>query len=131
MKASCACGCTFITLSSAPSFQAICHCTDCKRRTGSAFGVSVYFDRNALTEVVGETAVYAFHHRAQNHDQERHFCGRCGTTLYWFISTMPDKIGVAGGCFGEAELPEPGMSVNDAKRKPWVSLPPAWKVHKG
>jgi hypothetical protein len=131
MTATCACGGISITLSSGPRFQAVCHCTDCKRRTGSAFGISLYFARDAVTEVAGETAVYAFRHRTQDQEQERHFCKRCGTTLYWFISTMPDKIGVAGGCFGEQALPEPGMSVSDGKRKPWVTLPPAWKVHEG
>ena len=107
----------------------VCHCTNCKRRTGSAFGISAYFDRTAVVEFTGETKVYAFHHEAQNHDQQRHFCTQCGTTLFWFLSVLPEKIGVAGGCFGEQEFAEPNMSVSHAKKKPWVTLPSEWKVH--
>ena len=106
--------------------QGVCHCTNCKRRTGSAFGVSTYFEKSSVVEQKGETRVYAFHHAAQNHDQERHFCARCGTTLFWFLSSSPDLIGIAGGCFADAAVPEPTYSVTDGKRWAWVSLPGTW-----
>ena len=76
----------------------------------------------------GETTVYDFHHAAQNHDQERHLCANCGTTLFWFVSSLPDKIGIAGGCFDGEGLPEPTYAVSDAKRKTWVSLPSRSRV---
>jgi hypothetical protein len=131
LTATCACGSVSITVSGAPRLHVVCHCSNCKRRTGSAFGVSAYFDRTAVMAVVGEMKVYAFRHDAQRHDQERHFCQRCGTTLFWFISTWPDKIGIAAGCFGEQPLPEPRVSVADAQRKAWVTLPSSWKVDPG
>jgi hypothetical protein len=77
----------------------------------------------------GETKTYTFHHTAQNHDQERHFCSHCGTTLFWFVSSVPEKIGIAGGCFADAGLPEPSYSVTDRKRESWVSLPQYWEVY--
>lgn len=130
MTATCACGQTSITVNAPPTLHGVCHCTNCKRRTGSAFGISAYFDRTAVVERTGETKTYAFHHFAQNHDQERHFCASCGTTLYWYVSALPDKIGIAGGCFADAGLPgEPTMTVTDAKREPWVQLPAHWKVY--
>ena len=129
MTATCACGQASITLRALPTMHGICHCTNCKRRTGSAFGISAYFDRSAVVGREGQTNVYAFHHPAQNHDQERHFCTVCGTTLFWYISTMPEKIGVAGGCFADEGLPEPSYSVTDAKRESWVSLPGNWKFY--
>jgi hypothetical protein len=106
----------------------ICHCTNCKRRTGSAFGISAYFDKATVMARSGETKVFSFHHAAQGHDQERHFCVNCGTTLYWFISTLPEKIGIAGGCFADDDLPSPNYSVNDRKREPWLSVPSTWKL---
>jgi hypothetical protein len=107
----------------------ICHCTNCKRRTGSAFGISTYFDRDAVVEVDGETSIYAFHHAAQNHDQERHFCPKCGTTLFWFVSALPQKIGIAGGCFADEELPEPNITLTDRNREKWLTLPASWTVY--
>ena len=77
----------------------------------------------------GKTSVYAFHHTGQDHDQARHFCCECGTTLFWYVSALPEKIGVAGGCFAPGGLPEPTYSVTDSERQPWVSLPPNWQVY--
>jgi hypothetical protein len=113
-----------------PTMHGICHCTNCKRRTGSAFGISAYFDRATVVSRTGETAVYAFHHAPQNHDQERHFCPKCGTTLFWYVSALPETIGIAGGCFADDNLPDPTYSVTDKKRETWLTLPSDWKVHK-
>jgi hypothetical protein len=129
MTATCACGQASITVRAAPKMLGACHCTNCKRRTGSAFGVSAYFERSAVVARGGETQIYAFRHAAQDHDQERHFCKVCGTTLFWYISTLPEQIGIAGGCFAEQGLPEPTYSVADQKREAWVTLPSHWRAY--
>lgn len=126
--AQCACGATSITVSGEPGLYGVCHCTNCKRRTGSAFGISSYFKRSEVVSQSGETAVYAFHHKAQKHDQERHFCGACGTTLFWYNSALPELIGVAGGCFGETPPEKPNLSVTHSKKYEWVTLPETWRV---
>lgn len=126
MTANCACGQASITVNAVPSLLGVCHCTNCKRRTGSAFGISAYFERSDVVSQAGATSVYAFHHAELGHDQERHFCTACGTTLFWYVSSMPKKIGIAGGCFEEGSLPEPDASYRDHKRLPWVALPGHW-----
>jgi hypothetical protein len=128
MTATCACGQASITVSAPPTLHGICHCTNCKRRTGSAFGISAYFERLAVTHQVGETQVYGFHHKELNHEQERHFCIKCGTTLFWFVSSMPEKIGIAAGCFESGALPDPGASYRHNKREAWLELPETWSV---
>lgn len=125
----CACGQASITVDSNPEMHGVCHCTNCKRRTGSAFGISSYFRKTSVNSRVGQTSVYAFQHTAQNHDQERHFCSTCGTTLFWYVSALPELIGISGGCFADAGLPEPTYSVTHRKKEPWLTLPSAWKVN--
>jgi len=125
----CACGQASITVTGNPQVHGVCHCTNCKRRTGSAFGISSYFPKTNVLGQGGRTTTYAFHHAAQNHDQERHFCPACGTTLFWYISTLPELVGVAGGCFADEGLPEPVFSVTHGKKEQWLSLPASWKVH--
>lgn len=128
MIATCACGQASIMVNAPPKMVGVCHCTNCKRRTGSAFGISTYFPRSAVVSQEGETMTYAFHHAAQNHDQTRHFCKACGTTLFWFISTLPDQIGIAGGCFAGQGLQSPDYSGADQQREEWVTLPAHWKT---
>jgi hypothetical protein len=129
MTATCACRKASITVNTSPVLLGVCHCTNCKRRTGSAFGISAYFEREHVVSQTGETTVYAFHHVELNHDQERHFCSSCGTTLFWYVSNMPTRVGIAGGCFEEVALLELDASYRDNKRLPWVSLPSHWHHH--
>ena len=129
MTATCACGQATIVLSHLATMHGICHCLNCKRRTGSAFGISAYFDRSAVVEKTGETAVYAFTHSSRAHEQQRHFCKACGTTLFWFVSTLQDKIGIAGGCLaGEEGAAEPNYTVSTLQKVPYVTLPSEWKA---
>ena len=125
--AQCACGSASITVAGEPSIYGVCHCENCKRRTGSAFGISAYFKRDDVQNLHGETNIYAFHHTAQGNDQVRHFCPKCGTTLFWYNSGLPQDIGIAAGCFADALPGEPMLSVTHAKRYEWVSLPESWR----
>src|SRR5215207_10174007 len=126
--ARCACGSASISVNGEPRLHAVCHCTNCKRRTGSAFGVSAYFLRVDVTEISGEMRVYAFHHEAGNHDEERHFCSRCGTTLFWSASARPHLIGTAAGCFPDDSFGEPSVSGTSSKKLPWVGLPSSCRL---
>ena len=125
--AQCACGSASISVSGEPRMHSVCHCTNCKRRTGSAFGISTYFLRSNVAETTGEMLLYAFHHAAEDHDQERYFCKRCGTTLFWYTSARPHLIGIAGGCFPDESLGEPTFSFTSSQKLAWVGLPSSWK----
>ena len=116
--ARCACGSSSVPLAGAPKFSCICHCANCKRRTGSAFGVSNYFLGADLGKPSGELAVYAFHHAEENYDEQRYFCKQCGTTLYWLSSNRPHVVGVAGGCLPEETLASPSASYSTLERPP-------------
>jgi len=126
--ATCACGTSSITIAGEPSQHNVCHCTNCKRRSGSAFGISTYFLRSDMVEITGTTRTYSFHHAAGNHDQERHFCEKCGTTLFWYMSTRPMLIGIAGGCFADDSLGEPTWSANNSQKLSWLTLPSGWRI---
>ena len=121
--ATCACSQTTITLTGDPKLHGLCHCTNCKRRTGSAFGFSSYFLKSGVVRVEGETRTYSFHNTRQAHDQQRHFCAHCGTTLFWYRSDAPELIGIAAGCFAGAELAQPRFSAAHGSREKWLALP--------
>jgi hypothetical protein len=126
-SAKCACGSARISVSGEMLAHAVCHCDNCKRRTGSAFGLSVYFRKCDVIGIEGETLVYALHNQQRNEDQQRHFCKQCGTTLFWYVSRYPDFIGIAGGCFTES-LGEPKLSSSSASKLPWVVVPDHWQL---
>lgn len=126
--ARCACGSAAITLAGPVKIHAVCHCTNCKRRTGSAFGWSAYFPRDARVSTHGELVEYASTNPNDGFDQQRWFCARCGTTLFWHDAKFPALVGVAAGCFGESPPGTPTLSASHARKCAWVSLPVEWKT---
>jgi hypothetical protein len=122
--ASCCCGACEIEVAGEPVLNAICHCDNCKRRTGSAFGWSAYFADDAVVARRGEPVRFEPSYVAR---PTRYFCAACGTTLYWTSEIfMPGHTGVAGGCFTATPLAEPTVTATDQKRCVWLGLPEGW-----
>ena len=117
--ASCACGQLRITCVGEPQIVALCHCLDCQRRTGSAFGISAFFLRDRISSE-GRTRTYR-----RSSDSGRavtfHFCPDCGSTVFWEPERMPAAIAVAAGCFADPSFPAPTQSVWEERRHPWVN----------
>jgi hypothetical protein len=122
--ATCCCGACSIEVAGAPVINAICHCTNCKRRTGSAFGWSVYVADEQVMRKTGDVHCYAFDGATT---QQRWFCATCGTTLFWKIGYQPARTGIAGGCCDET-LPAPDVTVSNDGRCAWVGLPQEWRT---
>ncbi|HVN02622.1 MAG TPA: GFA family protein [Caulobacteraceae bacterium] len=121
--ARCCCQACEIAVEGEPVLNAICHCDNCKRRTGSAFGWSAYFPDDQVASRRGELGRY----EVTTTSATRRFCKACGTTLYWTsTSFMPGHTGIAGGCFTEIPLPDPAFSATDARRCAWITLPDGW-----
>ncbi len=123
-KASCCCGAASIEVSGEPALNGICNCSSCKKRTGSAFGWSVYFADGDIVGKTGELKVYA---KTGPAAYDRFFCAHCGTTLFWkSFAFMPDHTGIAGGCFADDSVPPPAFSASDSGRCAWVEFPAEW-----
>ena len=123
-KASCCCGALSLEIAAKPKLNAVCHCDNCKRRTGSAFGHSLYFNREALESVSGDFHTYELENESGK--QQRHFCPDCGTTLFWYWELFQEWVGVAGGCIDSA-TPEPAISACHERARTWIELPDSWR----
>ena len=104
--------------SGGPALNAVCHCDNCRRRTGAAFGWQAYFPDAQLIDLQGRFR----EHRIRN-EQVRYFCEACGTTLYWTSVFMPGHTGVAAGAFEPPGLPAPSLEAMSRARFDWVTLP--------
>ncbi len=118
--AGCACGQLRVTCSGEPLQVSLCSCLACQRRTGSAFGVAAFFDRDRV-QSDGESRLYR---RAADPGSsvDFHFCPACGSTVYWEPSRKPGLVAVAVGCFADPSFPAPVKSVYEDHRHPWLAL---------
>lgn len=88
----CSCGAVRYCTLGQPANTAVCHCSYCPTRTGSAFGVSVYFLGANLEQLSGELKDYTFETESGRGFTTR-FCTTCGTTVFWSLAMTPDLTG--------------------------------------
>ena len=124
--ATCACEAVEVKLAGDPEIVSACNCTACQKRTGSVFGVSAFFSKEQILSVAGETKTYERLSEA-GRAVSMHFCGKCGTTVYWELGMYPDHVGVAVGCFADREFPMPERAVWCSRMHPWVAFPASLK----
>jgi hypothetical protein len=78
----CACGAVQYQLEDRFRYAGYCHCSQCRRATGSAFSVFGGIDRNYLRVVSGGDALATFD---KSPDDVISFCRHCGTNLFSII----------------------------------------------
>jgi hypothetical protein len=119
--ASCTCGQLQIHCPQEPTMVSLCHCLDCQRRTGSPFGIAAFFDA-AATDIRGPSKTFQ-RVSDSGFPISFHFCGTCGSTVFWYPSRKPEAVAVAVGCFADPSFPAPTKSVYDKRRHSWVAVP--------
>ena len=75
----CFCGSVRYRAYGKPSRTSVCHCTDCQRRTGSAFAVVAHFKAEYLEIVGGPLSTYEYRSDESHRWIRLEFCLRCGT----------------------------------------------------
>lgn len=119
--AQCSCGRLRAEVSGEPVRVSVCHCLECKRRSGSAFAWAGRYDRaqvqlsgtrRSFVRVGDEGSRIAFH-----------FCPECGVTVAYENDDVPDMIAIPAGTFADPAYPAPTVSVYDPARScAWLAL---------
>lgn len=118
--AQCACGAVTVSCSGEPVLVSLCHCSECQRRTGSAFGAAAFF-REDCVDIRGETRRYT--RNGESGFSVRHrFCPSCGSTVFWYPERKPGIVAVAVGCFADPAFPPPTQSVHEEGMVGWLGL---------
>jgi hypothetical protein len=109
-----------IVASGEPTKVSACHCRACKSRTGSSFGVAVFYPED---RVMREGASNVFERCGDSGKNVTfHFCPSCGSTLYWLPEFRPGLVAIALGCFEDSTGLTPTQSVYEGSRDPWVAI---------
>jgi len=124
----CVCGAVRYRTTAAPKRVSACSCGWCRKRTGSAFGISVYFDQADIEFTKGSMKAYGLVSDAGRWI-ESEFCNRCGTTVSWTLEFLPGLRGIAGGTFDDPTFWYEIERYVFARTKPdWLTLPEGIEV---
>jgi hypothetical protein len=120
-RAACGCGQLHLTCEGEPVRISICHCLECQRRTGAAFGYQAQFERHQITSISGDTREFT-----RSSDSGRsvtfRFCPVCGSTVYWRAERLPELISVAVGSFADPAFAAPAHAVYERRRHDWLAM---------
>lgn len=120
-SARCHCGELVLECEGEPRKVSMCHCRDCQRRTGSAFSVAAFFERDRVRVVHGNSRRFS-RDSASGFAVDFHFCPRCGANVFWEPARLPGLIGVALGAFADPAFPGPEQAVFTRDRHHWLEL---------
>lgn len=123
--ASCRCGQLAADCSGDPVRLSVCHCLDCKKRSGSAFAVQARWPKAQVT-IEGSSKVFVKVADSGNRGTF-HFCPYCGSDVYYEIDGKFDPkfdglIAIPLGAFDDPFFAEPQFSVWEERKHPWVEI---------
>ncbi len=118
----CQCGALRYSVVGAPIALAVCHCTECQRQSGSAFGMSLIVPKDAFRMTSGEPRT--FERKADSGNTVRcAFCPGCGTRIYHEPAAMAASLNVKPGTLDDTSWLEPVVHAWTRSKQPWVVIP--------
>jgi hypothetical protein len=119
--ASCRCGQIRAIATGDPVRVSVCHCLDCKKRSGSAFAVQA---RWPAERVKFEGSSKSWSHVADSGNRITfHFCPGCGSDVHYEIEGKFDGlIAIPLGAFDDPYFTSPAFSVWEERKHDWVDV---------
>lgn len=103
-------------LREAPVQLVFCHCSRCRKATGSAFAAVAPIAASSLELLDGEQAIRSYQSSPGVH---RQFCGDCGSPLYSRRDAQPELFRLRAGTLDTPWETQPAMHIFAASKAPW------------
>ena len=119
--ASCRCGQLKATVTGDPVRLSVCHCLNCKKRSGSAFAVQARWPADQVT-IEGQSKGFELTADSGNR-ATFHFCPECGSDVHYEINGKFDGlIAIPLGAFDDPYFASPKFSVWEKRKNVWVDI---------
>ena len=122
----CLCGAVHYAVADEFTYAMNCHCSDCRRATGSAFKPIAGIERHklAITQGRDQLLVYGEENAGDMH------CGKCGSFLY---SVVRDGmfVHVTLGTLVDAPSIRPSAHIFVGSKAPWFTITDDLPQHQG
>jgi len=119
--ASCRCGRLKATVSGEPVRVSVCHCLNCKKRSGSAFAVQARWPKTQA-KIEGSSKTFVIAGDSGN-PATFHFCPECGSDVFYTITgKFDDLVAIPLGTFDDPYFATPEYSVWEQRKHDWVEI---------
>jgi hypothetical protein len=121
IKGSCLCGNVQYSSAAEPIAQAVCHCLDCQKQTGTAFSVVVGLHEADL-ELSGASHATCVTFGDTGIQTIRHFCNNCGSPIYSQPQAYPGIAFLKVGTLDDTTWVNPTLNVYCETAQSWVTI---------
>jgi hypothetical protein len=115
----CHCGSIKFEAEIDPDALTICHCTDCRRLSGSAFRTNIRATAENFTLLSGSPKTYVKTAESGN-KRVQAFCGICGTPIYACSLENPTSYSIRAGTITQLESLTPHQQIWRRSALHWV-----------
>ena len=117
------CLCSYVRYEHAgePGDANYCHCPDCRRTTGSAFGIGVRGRVDALRIISGCVKAYTKVADSGN-EITREFCPECGSPLFTRSPVHLEFVYIKAGSLDDPSLVKPICQIWTEMAVPWTRI---------
>lgn len=118
----CSCGAVRYRVDAFPLLLYACHCTQCQRQSGSAFGMSLPVATGAFHVVKGKPKAWQRPTESGEAIVTSWFCENCGGRMYGERNTRPDSINVRAGTLDDTTWLVPAAHFFMENAQPWETI---------
>jgi hypothetical protein len=97
----------------------MCHCSMCRRASGSAFATNASVDAAAFRIVAGRKSVTIYE---SSKDGARAFCRKCGSPVFGAVASVPQIIRIRLGLLENARGARPQAHVWTQSKAEWFEI---------
>ena len=117
----CQCGAIRYQLNEPPLMIYACHCTNCQRIAGSAFGLAANVKEASLEITSGEPASTTWRSEAGNERYGR-FCGDCGCRIFHGQNPSMGILTLRAGTIDDPGWVRPAAHIWTRSAQPWFTI---------
>ena len=116
---SCLCGSVRYELSTELGDFGYCHCTSCRKASGSAHAANSPVDRSAFVLISGADTLREFE---SSPGKFRAFCSRCGSPIYAYLATSRDVLRIRLGSLDSSFAKQPKAHTFVSDKATWEPI---------
>ena len=98
-----------------------CHCSECQKRSGSAFGLTMVVGKDSFV-LNGKLTTYV---RVSDSGQRvtAYFCPMCGSPIYGELERFPDIVAIRPGTLDDTSWFKPERHIWTSSAQNWFEFP--------
>jgi hypothetical protein len=104
-----------------PVMLAVCHCKECQRQSGSAFGMSLVVHKQQFALLRGALKTFT-----RSSDSGRpvvcSFCRECGTRIVHEPRQLEGMVNIRAGTLDDTTWLKPDLQAWTSSKQPWLAF---------